>query len=204
VGFETEAREGQRLSLRLLGPPEASLDGYPPLRFRRKKVLALLCYLAAEGGRHSRRELAELLWPDSDEPHARADLRATMSKLRKTLGEDPVHDGEVARFFFIEADLLGIEPREVALDLEALEAAVSLARRETSLGGRRADDTAGRRELIGQLQGDLGLYRASSWRSSRLRTLPSSSCGSRLSAGGGALFSGSSARDSLALKWRRV
>jgi putative transposase len=32
------------------------------LRFERKKVLALLCYLATEEERHSRRELAELLW----------------------------------------------------------------------------------------------------------------------------------------------
>ena len=74
VRFETEAPEDKRLSLRLLGPPEVSLEGLP-VRFRIKKELALLCYLAAEGGRHPRRELAELLWPESEERHARADLR---------------------------------------------------------------------------------------------------------------------------------
>jgi DNA-binding SARP family transcriptional activator len=47
-------------------------------------VLALLGYPTAEGWWHLRRELAELLGPDSGEPHARADLRATVSKLRKT------------------------------------------------------------------------------------------------------------------------
>jgi DNA-binding SARP family transcriptional activator len=82
VRFETEAQEDKRLSLRLLGPPEASLEGLP-VRFRIKKELALLCYLAAEGGRHPRRELAELLWPESEERHARADLRAVLHKLRK-------------------------------------------------------------------------------------------------------------------------
>ena len=69
----------KRLSLRLLGVHEASLGGRP-VRFSRKKALALLSYLAADGGRrHQRRELAELLWPQSDERHARMDLRVVLS-----------------------------------------------------------------------------------------------------------------------------
>ena len=62
-----EIRDGaqdKRLSLRLLGPPEASLEGLP-VRFRIKKELALLCYLAAEGV-GTQEELAELLWPESE------------------------------------------------------------------------------------------------------------------------------------------
>ena len=91
---ETEVQEEEkRLSLRLLGPPEASLRGHS-LRFRLKKVLALLCYLAAEGGRHQRRELAELLWPQSEERRARMNLRGVLPKLKKTLGEDLAQDGE--------------------------------------------------------------------------------------------------------------
>ena len=154
--FETETQEDKRLSLRLLGPPEASLEGLP-VRFRIKKELALLCYLAAEGGRHPRRELAELLWPQSEERNARADLRAVLHKLRKTLREDSAHDA-VDRFFVIQSNRLELEPGEIEVDLEVFEAAVSLARSETSLGGRSA--AAGeRRELIGRLQRDLGLYR---------------------------------------------
>jgi DNA-binding SARP family transcriptional activator len=156
VRFETEVQEEKRLSLRLLGLPEASLEGLP-VRFRIKKELALLCYLAAEGGRHPRRELAELLWPESEERHARADLRAVLHKLRKTLREDGAHDG-VASFFVIESNRLGLEPWGIGLDLQVFEAAVSLARRETSLEGRSAA-TGGRRDLIGRLQGDLELYR---------------------------------------------
>ncbi|HEY6713454.1 MAG TPA: BTAD domain-containing putative transcriptional regulator, partial [Rubrobacter sp.] len=155
-------QEEKRLSLRLLGPPEASLRGRP-LRFRLKKVLALLCYLAAEGGMHQRRELADLLWPHSEERRARTDLRAVMSKLKKSLGEQTVHDGEEeARLLVIDGDLLAVEPTEVELDTEALEAAVSLVRRETSAGagGSSAGEAAlGRREVIGRLQGVLGLYR---------------------------------------------
>jgi DNA-binding SARP family transcriptional activator len=157
---KTKDQEEKRLSIKLLGPPEASLEGRP-LRFRIKKALALLCYLAAEGGRHPRRELAELLWPQSEERRARTDLRSVLAKLRKTLGEDTSHDEEEeARFLVIDGDLLGVRPREVELDLEALEAAVSLARRETSPGGRSAE-AAGHQGLIGRLEGTLGLYRLS-------------------------------------------
>ena len=37
-----------------------------------------------------------------------------------------------ARLLVIDGDLMAVEPTEVELDTEALEAAVSLARRETS------------------------------------------------------------------------
>jgi DNA-binding SARP family transcriptional activator len=149
--------EEKLLSLRLLGSPEVSFEGRP-LRFGTKKALALLCFLAAEGGRHSRRELAELLWPQSDEQHARTDLRSALARLRKTLGEDTAHGQEV-RFLLIDRDLLGLELRGIELDLEVLEAAVSLARAETSPVGKSAVDAVGRRELIGRLEGALGLYR---------------------------------------------
>ena len=150
------------LSIRLLGPPEASFGEQPPLRFGTTKALALLCYLAAGGRRHPRRELAELLWPQSDEQHARMDLRSALARLRNTLGEESAHDGEEeeVRFFSIEGDLLGIEPRGIYLDLKAFEAAVALARTETSPGGRSADDAAlGRRDLIGRLEEALRLCR---------------------------------------------
>jgi DNA-binding SARP family transcriptional activator len=81
-----------------------------------------------------------------------------LSRLRKTLGEDSIHDG-VARFV-VDGDLLGIESTEVELDLNALEAAVSLARRKTSLSGSSDDGEAalGRRELIARLEGTLEFY----------------------------------------------
>src|ERR671921_368237 len=162
---KTEAQEDKLLSIRLLGPPEVSFGEHPPLRLGTKKRLALLCYLATEGGRHPRRELAELLWPKSEERRARTDLRSALANLRKALregtGEGTAY-GKEDRFFVVDSDLLGIEERAVELDLEALKAAVSLARTETSPGGRSiAEDPAvvGRRELIGRLEGALGLYR---------------------------------------------
>jgi DNA-binding SARP family transcriptional activator/tetratricopeptide (TPR) repeat protein len=148
----------------LLGHPEVSFEGRP-LRFRIKKALALLCYLAAEGGSHPRRELAELLWPQSDERHARAALRSALANLRKTLGEDRAHDKEVPqenRFLLADGDLLGVEPRGIDLDLRTLESAAELARSEgsgTSPGGSRVDAAAGRRDLIAHLEETLGVYR---------------------------------------------
>ncbi len=157
------------LSVRLLGPPEVSFDGRP-LRFGRKKALALLCYLATEGGRHSRRELAELLWPKSDERRARADLRSILTRLRKSLGEDYARCGdggseggsEGVRLLAIDGDLLGVEPRGVELDLRTLEAAASLARSETSgsaTGGRSTEEAVRHRDTIARLEGALEAYR---------------------------------------------
>ena len=155
--FKTKVQEEEkRLSIQLLGPPEVGLKEQPPLRFRTKKASALLCYLAAKGGRHPRRELAELLWPRSEEHHARTDLRSVLYKLRKSLGEESTHDEE-GGFFIIDGDLLGLEPKGIELDLNALRTAVSLARSETSPGGTSAADDVRRRELIGFLQGALVL-----------------------------------------------
>jgi DNA-binding SARP family transcriptional activator/tetratricopeptide (TPR) repeat protein len=148
----------------LLGHPEASFEGRP-LRFRIKKALALLCYLAVEGGSHPRRELAELLWPRSDERHARTALRSALAKLRKTLGEDRAHDEEEFqedRFLLVDRDLLGVEARGINLDLRTLESAVELARIEasgTSWGGSRVEDAVKRRDLIAHLEETLGVYR---------------------------------------------
>src|SRR3954468_15483296 len=102
---KTEAQEEKLLGIRLLGAPEVSFGEQPPLRFGTKKRLALLCYLAAEGGRHPRRELAELLWPQSEERRARTDLRSALANLRKALREDTsahgTAHGKEIRFFVI-------------------------------------------------------------------------------------------------------
>jgi DNA-binding SARP family transcriptional activator/tetratricopeptide (TPR) repeat protein len=149
--------EEQRLSLRLLGPPEGSIGGRP-LHFGTKKTLALLCYLAAEGRKHPRRELAELLWPESDKRHARMGLRSALARLKKTLGEEGALGQEVVRFLVIEGDLLELKPQGLRLDLKALEAALTLARTQTSPAGS-SPDAVGHRELIDRLREERGLYR---------------------------------------------
>jgi DNA-binding SARP family transcriptional activator len=77
-----------RLSIRLFGSFEATLEGEPVTGFVSDKVRALLIYLAVESDRPHRREaLAGLLWPDYPEPSARASLRRALTNLRMVIGD---------------------------------------------------------------------------------------------------------------------
>jgi DNA-binding SARP family transcriptional activator len=83
-----------QLALYLLGPPRVEREGQA-VHIGRRKALALLAYLAVEGSRsadasvsvHSRDTLTALFWPEYDQSDARADLRRTLSLLRRVLGE---------------------------------------------------------------------------------------------------------------------
>jgi predicted ATPase/DNA-binding SARP family transcriptional activator len=62
------------------------LDGQPIVRFESNKARALLAYLAVEADRpHYRETLAGLLWPDLTERAAHANLRNTLSRLRRAI-----------------------------------------------------------------------------------------------------------------------
>ncbi len=77
-----------RLEIFLLGGFQASLDGVTVHTFESEKSRALLAYLAVQSQRGSRREvLASLLWPNRPESAARADLRQTLHRLRRAVGD---------------------------------------------------------------------------------------------------------------------
>ena len=76
-----------QLALHFLGSPRVCLDG-ATVEIDRRKVVALLAYLAVTAQRHSRDELAQLLHGKQDGKHARANLRQTLSLLRDAIGED--------------------------------------------------------------------------------------------------------------------
>jgi predicted ATPase/DNA-binding SARP family transcriptional activator len=76
-----------QLELLLLGKPVIRRDGLPVAAALPAKGQALLFYLAATGQAHSRSRLAGLFWGDMPEEAARANLRLTLSRLRKELGE---------------------------------------------------------------------------------------------------------------------
>src|SRR4051794_33903506 len=69
-------------SLRL----ESGGRGVPPPRSRRGR--ALLAYLAAHPGAHSRGALSARFWPDVLDESARASLRAALTELRQALGPE--------------------------------------------------------------------------------------------------------------------
>jgi predicted ATPase/DNA-binding SARP family transcriptional activator len=75
-----------QLALHLLGPPRVEVDG-EPVQLSRRKMVALLVYLAVTGRSHSRDFLATLLWPEYDQSSALAYLRRILSMLNKALGE---------------------------------------------------------------------------------------------------------------------
>jgi predicted ATPase/DNA-binding SARP family transcriptional activator len=77
-----------RLSVSLLGPFRAAIDGHALTGFRSDKVRALLAYLVVESDTPHRRErLAGLLWPDYPERTARAHLRVALTNLRQVIGD---------------------------------------------------------------------------------------------------------------------
>ena len=66
-----------KIHLSLLGTPIVQ-HGEQTLTFSMRKALALLVYLAVEGGVHARKTLSEAFWPEVDAEHGRASLRATL------------------------------------------------------------------------------------------------------------------------------
>jgi len=75
------------LKLFLLGHPQVELNG-DPLTINRRKVLALLAYLATRRRAQPRDHLATLLWPGYDQSSGRANLRKTVSLLKQQVGGD--------------------------------------------------------------------------------------------------------------------
>lgn len=86
--------------LHLLGSPRLERDGMPVV-IQRRKVMALLIYLAVTGKSHPRDLLAALFWPEHDQSSARAALRRTLSELQKILG---------GKMLLVEQDSIGLQP----------------------------------------------------------------------------------------------
>jgi DNA-binding SARP family transcriptional activator len=82
------------IEVRLFGPPEIRRAG-AAVAVDTRKAIAVLAYLAAEGGPISRDTLVGLLWSESPQSKARAALRRTLSALRSPLAADVLHaDGD--------------------------------------------------------------------------------------------------------------
>jgi len=134
-----------QLQLSLLGVPVVK-HGERTLTFSTRKALALLVYLAVEGGTHTRKTLSESFWPELDAEHGRAALRATLLELRKFL-ERSHGPGERAHLL-VERDTLGIaQGSSLILDLRLVEAASKQV-------GRGIEPLAGqaREALLAQLE----------------------------------------------------
>jgi DNA-binding SARP family transcriptional activator len=142
------------LKIALLGVSEVE-HGDHRLTFPDRKALALLAYLATEGGVQERQKLTRLLWPESDMAHGRTALRITLLHLRHILEENASPDCEA--HLLITHDTIGLDPASgIDLDLHALETAWKLVR---ALPAPEALQEEVRRTLIARLQSAAVLYR---------------------------------------------
>lgn len=114
-----------RLVLTLFGAGRVELDGIP-LHLGREKAFALLAYLVVTGRSHRRDELAALLWPDADQPHARGSLRRCLSLLVAQLPPGTLHTSHSA---------IGLESAGViSADVVAFRELLSACDEEMRLG----------------------------------------------------------------------
>jgi len=140
------------LDLACLGSPEVRHDGRV-LTYRTRKTLALLVYLAAERGMHSREKITSLFWLESDEPQGRAMLRNTLLYLRQAL-ED--HESS---HLIVDRHALGFDfTSDFNFDLQTVE--VAFARTRAPAAGRVLEGDE-RRYLLTQLQDAVTAYRGS-------------------------------------------
>lgn len=97
------------LKLFLFGPPRLERAGRP-LTISRRKVLAMLGYLAATCQPHGRDALATLLWPESGQRTARGNLRRTLYRLTQAAGDD---------LLAVSADTISLNPQaDLWLDVD--------------------------------------------------------------------------------------
>ncbi len=98
--------------LRCLGVPELRGPSGDPIRFRTRKHLALLVFLAAERRQaHPRERLAELLWPDARPAEGRHSVATALSVIRGKLGP---------RTFESTRDTVRLVAPDLEVDLERL------------------------------------------------------------------------------------
>lgn len=133
-----------QLSVFLLGPFQAAVDGQLLAAFSSHKAQALLAILAAEPERaHTRESFAGLLWPDHPNSIALTYFRNALSCLRRVIGDAKTRPP----FLLVTRETIQLNPQaEVWIDLRAFEEAV----------GADREDLPGQ---ISKLVSAAGLYR---------------------------------------------
>ncbi|HEY4001913.1 MAG TPA: hypothetical protein VGO93_23770, partial [Candidatus Xenobia bacterium] len=104
----TEA-DPSHYDIRLLGPPLVLRDGQTT-HLSYQKAAAILAYLAAEGHDVTRERLRTLLWEESDEKRASANLRHALHELRSS----------VPGLLNIEGDRVGLQEGQYSIDITSL------------------------------------------------------------------------------------
>lgn len=128
----------------LLGAPRIERDG-SPISVDTRKAVALLAYLAVTRQPHHRDTLAALLWPEYDQPHARATLRRTLSALGRALDGDHLN---------VERETIGLrDGANLRLDVDEFRHLLA----ECQTHGHAADEACA--ACLGPLAAAVALYR---------------------------------------------
>ena len=118
-------------------------------RFRTRKAADLLAYLAVyPNSAHSREELVEILWPDSDPPSGRHSLRQALTSLRRQFEPPGTPAGAV---FIADRAILRVNPATVTTDVAEFEALLRSVSPNASLSEQAASLTAADRLYRGEL-----------------------------------------------------
>ncbi len=109
---------GSSLEIRLLGRLEVLRDGQVLRLPRSKKTRALLAYLVLTRHTHAREALCDLFWDGASDP--RAELRWSLSKLRRVVGDHIVADRRSVRFDSAGTAIDLFEAQRIATDTNAV------------------------------------------------------------------------------------
>ncbi|HEX9784433.1 MAG TPA: hypothetical protein VGA56_17110 [Opitutaceae bacterium] len=113
-----------RLQVQLLGGVEIILDGRRLRAFHSLRLQRILALIVLRRDPQHRSRLAFELWPDSDEPQARTNLRKLLHDLRHSLpdvGEFVEFDNEIVRWIATgpsEVDVLRFQDAMAAGDFD--------------------------------------------------------------------------------------
>src|SRR6266511_2216640 len=119
--MENDGKTMKPWKIRMLGDLSAERGGRVVRSFGTQKAALLLAYVACNPGRrHSREELAELLWPDSDYNAARTNLRVALHALRQRL---ELGGCETDSLFLSDKSNIQLDPSRYFTDVAAFELA---------------------------------------------------------------------------------
>ncbi len=122
------------LSLAILGPYAAALDGQPLPGFRTRLAQALFIYLACEPERHRREQLMALFWPGLPQASAQQNLRQNLYLLRRAIPEVAAVSGQAAvPLVLANSDTLQLNPA-AAVVVDARRFAALIDRIRPGLG----------------------------------------------------------------------
>lgn len=124
---------GSLWKVELLGTFEAKSRGRVVSRFRTRRVASLLAYLALHPKRvHTRDEIAELLWPGSDDVSSRRNLRQALHSLKQVLEPPSIPAGSV-----LKISQTGISLNQDGIETDTAEMEQLAAAAKSELAGSR-------------------------------------------------------------------